>query len=125
MVLLNARSLRNKMPQFRAWVAASDYGAIAVTESWLDTGRDFLGEYHLPGYAMFSKERVGRRGGGVILYVRTHLSAIAVRTESPHEFVGAELRGCNPSLRIVVAYRPPHLSRDADESLYRDLSGVV
>jgi len=124
-VLLNARSLRNKMPQFRAWVAASSYSAIAITETWLDTGRDFLGEYHLPGYAMFSKERVGRRGGGVLLYVRTHLSAIEVRTESPHEFVGADLRGCNPSLRIVVAYRPPHLSRESDESLYRDLARVV
>ena len=126
MVLLNARSLRNKMLEFRAWIAASDYQVVAVTETWLDTGsRDFLGEYHLPGYAMFQKDRVGRRGGGVMLYVRDHLAAIGLRTNSPHEFVGAELRGCDPALRVVVAYRPPHRQRAADESLYSDLAATV
>lgn len=123
MVLLNARSLRNKMPAFRAWVAASCYSAIAVTETWIDTaGRDFLGEFDLPGYAMFSKERVGRRGGGVALYVRRHLAPVGLVTNSPHEFVGVEIRGCNPPLRILVAYRPPHSTVDQDQSLYRDLA---
>jgi len=40
--------------EFRAWIAASDYEVIAVTETWLKPGRDFAGEFHLPGYTMFN-----------------------------------------------------------------------
>ena len=57
------------MLEFRALVAASSFDLIAVTETWLCTGsRDFVGEFHLPGYTMFLKDRVNRVGGGVLLY---------------------------------------------------------
>ena len=106
-------------------VATTSFDIIAITEAWLDTGgRDFLGEYHLPGYTMFHRDRVGRMGGGVVLYVRSHLQAIGVQTDSLHEFVGAVLRGCTPTLHILVVYCPPHYPRDSDESLYHDLSGL-
>ena len=99
---------------------------MAVTETWLDTGRrDFTGEYYLPGYVMFHKDRTGRSGGGVMLYVSTGLSAIGVVVDSPHEIVGADVRGCTPPLRVLVVYRPPHRPRDSDESLYSDLSTLV
>ena len=125
-VLLNARSIRNKLLEFRAMVATTDYDLIAITETWLDTGnRDFDGEYHLPGYTMFHKDRVGRMGGGVLLYVRDHLNAIGVALDSPHEFVGADVKGCSPPLRVVAVYRPPHSTRDSDESLYSDLSRLI
>ena len=126
MVLLNARSIRNKMLDFRALVAASSYDLIAVTETWLDTaGRDFVGEYHLPGYTMFRKDRVGRMGGGVLLYIRGHLTAIGQQIDSPHELVGAEIRGCVPTLQVIVVYRPPHTSRETDEQLYQKLSDLI
>lgn len=106
-------------------VAASNYDIIAITETWLDTERrDFVGEYHLPGYAMFHKDRIGRLGGGVLLYVRNHLNAVTMSINSPHELVGAEVKGCTPPLRVVVAYRPPHGTRASDESLYADLSEI-
>jgi len=113
------------MLDFRAWIAASDYGVIAVTETWLDPVRDFAGEFHLPGYTMFHRDRVGRAGGGVMLYVQTHLAPIELRTDSAHEFVGAELRGCDPPVTVIVVYRPPHRPLDYDESLYRDLSASI
>ena len=125
MILLNARSVRNKILEFKALVATFHYDIVAVTETWLDTERrDFAGEYYLPGYAMFHKDRRGRAGGGVMLYVRSHLSAVGVFVDSPHEIVGADVR-CNPPLRVLVVYRPPQLARDSDESLYNDLSNLV
>ena len=55
MVLLNARSIRNKVLEFRALIAAFEYDAIAIMETWLSEIRDF---------------------DGVMLYVRSHLAAI-------------------------------------------------
>ena len=125
-VLLNARSIRNKMLEFRAMVATSRYDLIAITETWLDTAvRDFAGEYHLPGYSLFHRDRQGRVGGGVLLYARSHLLAVVVQTDSHHELVCAEIRGCVPRLQVLVVYRPPHYPRDSDTALYEDLSNII
>ena len=36
---------------------------IGITETWVDTaGRDFEGEYRLPGYSLFHQDRAGRAG---------------------------------------------------------------
>ena len=36
-------------------------------------GRDFEGEYRLPGCSLFHQDRAGRAGGGVMLYAKRHL----------------------------------------------------
>ena len=95
-MLTNARSIRNKMEDFKASVAIEDdLGIIAITETWLSTAqRDFIGEYHLPGYAMFHRDRVQRAGGRVLLYIGRHLSPVNVPIETEFEIVGAVLKGC-------------------------------
>ena len=107
MVVLNARSLRNKIPEFRALVASSAFDIIAVTETWVSARRDFDGEFHLPGYTMFKRDRVDRAGGGVMVYARHHLTPVLVPNASQFEIVGAELRGLESPLQILVVYRPP------------------
>ena len=126
MVLLNAQSLRNKIVEFKAMVASFEVDIIAITETWLDTGRrDFAGEYHLPGYTMFHSDRRMRAGGGVMLYARNHLIPVLVPNVSPFEVVGARLRGCEPALLVLVVYRPPKYNRDSDMALYEVLSGLL
>ena len=72
--MFNARSIRNKFIDLEALAASEKYHIIGVSESWLDTeNRDFLAEYNLPGYSLFSCERNNRLGGGVILYVKDSL----------------------------------------------------
>ena len=45
MMLLNARSIRNKFQEFRCMVAVECLDVICITETWLNTdGRDFEGE---------------------------------------------------------------------------------
>ena len=107
-------------------VAASALDVIAITETWIDSaGRDHDGEFHLPGYSMFKKDRLGRRGGGVLLYVRCHHTPVLVPCVSAFEIVGAELRGCEMSPLFVVVYRPPQYTRDSDLDLYRVLSELL
>ena len=50
-------------------VADSDPRIIGITESWAN--KDITdAELGLEGYVMFRKDRMGRRGGGVILCVK-------------------------------------------------------
>lgn len=125
MVVLNARSLRNKIPEFRALVASSALDIIAITETWISDSRDFDGEFHLPGYTMFKRDRIGRAGGGVMVYARHHLTPVLVPNVSQFEIIGAELRGLEFPLQILVVYRPPKSLRDSDLALYGVLTDML
>ena len=92
---INARSLRNKFSDLEELVATENYHIIGVTESWLNTEqRDFIAEFKLPGFSIFSCERENRIGGGVILYVRNSLHPFAVKKEiiSKVDVVFVEIR---------------------------------
>ena len=43
-----------------------------ITESWAN--KDIAdAEFRLTGYVMFRRDRIGRRGGGVILYIKEYI----------------------------------------------------
>ena len=99
---------------------------IGITETWVDTaGRDFEGEYRLPGYSLFHQDRAGRAGGGVMLYAKRHLNPVQIPIMTPYEIVGAEVRGSEPKVQVFVCYRPPKHPLDVDLALYETLSALV
>ena len=57
-------------------VADSDSDIIGITESWANKDITELG---LEGYVMFRKDRTGRRGGGVLLYVKDTIPVYEVQ----------------------------------------------
>ena len=74
--------IRNKFTDLEALAVMDQYHIIGVTESWLDTSnRDYIAEFELPGYTIFSFERENRIGGGVILYVHSSLHPTSIKTE--------------------------------------------
>ena len=106
-------------------VAVESLDVICITETWLDTaGRDFEGEYHLPGYKMFHKDRSARVGGGVMIYVRSHIDAVLKSINSPYELLGIEIR-CDVSLHLYLLYRPPNQTQDHDRNLYAALTDLL
>ena len=114
------------MDEFRALIATFQVDIIAITETWLNTGeRDFEGEYSLPGYTMFHKDRHLRVGGGVLLYVRRHLTPVQIPCATPLEIVGVELRGCGTALQVIVVYRPPHQNAESDLALYETITRLI
>ena len=57
MVLLNARSIRNKSLEFQAMISTELVEIIGITETLVDTaGRDIEGKYRLPGYSLWNSE---------------------------------------------------------------------
>ena len=126
MALLNAQSIRNKMDLFRAMVASEKLDIIGVTESWIhEETRDYLGEFEIPGYKLFKKDRVGRGGGGVLLYVKETLNPIDCNIVTEHELIGISINRLDRCLHIFLCYRPPHQSQVIDESLYNTLGSLI
>ncbi len=66
-VCLNASSILNKKNELNIMVDDIKPHIIGTTESW---GNNDItdAELGLEGYVMFRKDRIGRRGGGVLLY---------------------------------------------------------
>ena len=64
-VCLNARSIVNKRNELRVMVEDTDPHITGITESWatIDISDAELG---MTGYIIFRKDKIGRRGGGVI-----------------------------------------------------------
>ena len=53
---------------------------IGITESWANTDITDA-ELGLTGYVMFRRDQIGRRGGGVILYVKKCIHADKIKLE--------------------------------------------
>ena len=79
-VCLNARSIVNKRNELNIMVEYIDPHIIGITESWANTDMTDA-ELGLPGYVMFRTDRIGRRGGGVILYVKESIQAYEIKLE--------------------------------------------
>ena len=81
-VCLNARSLVNKKNELNIMVQNIDLYIIGLTESWAN--KDISdAELGLTGYIMFRRDRRGRRGGGVILYIKESILAYKIKLEKP------------------------------------------
>ena len=118
----NAQSIRNKMTHFRAMLASEELDIIGITETWInEKTRDFIGEYDIPGYKLFKKDRLTKKGGGVLLYVRNHLNPTECKIETEYEVTGANINTLGNNMKILVIYRPPNKSQEHEDELYRQL----
>ena len=75
---LNARSIVNKKNELNIMVEDIEPHIIGITESWANTDITDA-ELGLTGYVIFRSDRIGRRGGGVILYVKESIQAYEIK----------------------------------------------
>ena len=79
-VRLNARSIINKKDELNIMVDDIKPHIIGISESWANNDITDA-ELGLEGYAMFRKDRMGRRGGGVLLYIKDTIPAYEVQLQ--------------------------------------------
>ena len=111
-LVLNARSLRNKVLDLQALLLVDIFDVVAITETWLDSN---FGDHELlmDGFNIFRKDRHIQRGGGVLLAVRNHLPC-SRRFDLEVEVEMLALEIClTHKIRVVVAafYRSPNSDR--------------
>ena len=64
---------------------------------------------------MFRKDRIGRRGGGVILYVKESIQAYEIKLEREadcDEAVWCKIVSGNSKLTIGLVYRSPNIKEE-------------
>ena len=76
---LKARSILNKK-NLNIMVVDIDPHISGINKSWANTNITDA-ELGLTGYVMFRRDRIGRRGGGVILYVKESIQAYEIKLE--------------------------------------------
>ena len=109
MRVFNGRSIVNKKNELNIMVEDIDPHIIGITESWANTDITDA-ELGLAGYVMFRKDRIGRRGGGVILYVKESIQAYEIKLEREADYdeaVWCKIVSGNSKLTIGLVYRSP------------------
>ena len=107
-------SIVNKKNELNIMVEDIAPHIIGITESWanIDITDAELG---LTGYVMFRKDRIGRRGGGVILYVKQSIQAYEIKLEREadcDEAVWCKIVSGNSKLTIGLVYRSPNINEE-------------
>ena len=106
-VCLNARSLANKRNELNIFVEDIDPHVIGITESWATTDISDA-ELGMTGYVMFAKNRIRRRGGGVILYTKESIQSYEIKLEKEaecEEAVWCNTVTGNSTLTVGLVYR--------------------
>ena len=105
-VCLNARSIVNKKNELNIMVEYIDPHIIGNTESWANTDiKD--AKLGMTGYVMFRRDRIGRRGRGVILYVKESIQAYKIKLEREADYdkaVWSKLVSGNSKVTIGLVY---------------------
>ena len=119
---LNARSIVNKKNELNIMVQDTVPHVIGITESWANTDITDA-ELGLTEYVMFTRDRIGRRGGGVILYVKEYIQADEIKLESEADYdeaVWCKIVSGNSKLISGLVYRSPNINKE-DNTKYKML----
>ncbi|KAK4810673.1 hypothetical protein QYF61_007473 [Mycteria americana] len=118
----NARSMGNKQEELEAIVHQENYDTVAITKTWWDDSHNWSAA--MDGYKLFRRDRRGRRGGGVALYVRECLDSLELDDGDDRvECLWVRIRGKANKADIVVGvcYRPPNQDEETDNLFYKQL----
>ncbi|GAB0179437.1 hypothetical protein GRJ2_000409000 [Grus japonensis] len=117
----------NKQEELETCVCLQGYDLIGIMETWWDSSYDW--SVGMEGYRPFRKDRQGRRGGGITLYVNDQLECMELHLgmdEEPTKSLWVRIKGRAGAGDIVagVCYRPPDQGDQADEALYRQIGAA-
>ena len=117
----NANSVIGKMEELGHLVAEWEFGVVGITESWANEGV-LDAELALPGYQMYRRDRIGARGGGLLLYVADEIRSTLHEGLTECGFddaIWVEAVAAQRSMLIGLCYRSPSSTMENDEELGR------
>jgi len=100
--------LGNKQEEFEVTVPLEKHSVVAITETWWDDSHDC--NVDIDGYKLFRKDRKGRKGVGIALYIKEGIECEELFLKNGHEqaeSLGVRVRdqGNKGSLVVGVYYR--------------------
>ena len=125
MLLLNARSVKNKWHEIYDSICFYNAGIVAITETWLLGNTDFL-TYSYMKHNKFVAYRRDRRGGVLCLVSDCYM---AVELGKPSNWLqscdGVIVKLSSIASVLVVVYRPPDCTCDDTEQLVNAFESVL
>ena len=124
-VCLNARSIVNMKNELNM-VEDIDPHITGITKPWANTDITDA-ELGLTGYVMFRRDRIGRRGGGVILYVKESIQAYEIKLEREancDEAVWCKIVSGNSTLTVGLVYRSPNINEEDNTKIQNAIKEV-
>ncbi|GAB0182153.1 hypothetical protein GRJ2_000680600 [Grus japonensis] len=123
----NARTMGNKQEELETCAHLQAYDHIGIMEMWWDGSCDW--SVGMEGYRLFRKDRQGRQGEGVTLYLSDQLECMELNLgmdEEPTESLWVRIKGkAGTGDTIVgVCYRPPDQEDRADDVPYRQIGAA-
>ena len=115
-VLINARSICNKLSEFHHLIYSNTYDLIFVCESWLTPNwpNGIIDPLHL--FNIVRCDRSVRSGGGVCILIRKSLHYAEITTNSKFnslELCGIDIVSKHARCRFICVYRPPGYGKDS------------
>ncbi|KAK4827898.1 LOW QUALITY PROTEIN: hypothetical protein QYF61_022321 [Mycteria americana] len=109
--------------ELEAIVQQENYDIFAITETWWGDSHNWSAA--MDGYKLFRRDRQGRRGGGVALYVRECLDCLELKDGDDRvECLWNRGKANKADIMVGVCYRPPNQDEEADEIFYKQLGEV-
>ena len=109
--MFNSRSICNKLFDIYNILSSNNYDFIFITESWAnDNINTSILTVNYP-YNILRKDRVGKKGGGVLVYYRKTLSVSDVDIPKSYEVAETivfDVHLKNYSIRFLTVYRSPN-----------------
>ena len=125
---LNARSLKSKFDNIVAHVITNEFDIVCITETWLNfENSEFIAEFSIRGYKLFHSDRLTRRGGGVIIYVKETVNPTQIKIDNINniEICGFKFTdGLSRMIHLVTIYRAPNTDQNADNILWETLLNI-
>lgn len=108
--LTNIRSLIGKLDEFKVTIMSMKPDIACVTETWLDDSIDHL-SIRIAGYNVIRQDRLSRKGGGVMVYIRENLD---FKRQDISELFSAEIDVIaiqlpKASVLLIGLYIPPSI----------------
>ncbi|RMC01166.1 hypothetical protein DUI87_22257 [Hirundo rustica rustica] len=97
----------------------------AITETWWDESRGW--STARDGYKLFRRDRKGRRGGGVALYIKKAFDTKSIETNedgAEYLWVGIKGKANKADILLGVCYPPPNQEEEVDNLFYKQLENV-
>jgi len=79
----NTHSMGNKQEDLEATMLLESYDLIALIETWWDESHDW--SVAIYGYRLFRRDRQGKSGGGIALYIKKSMQWEELSLKNSHE----------------------------------------
>ena len=120
---LNARSVVSKSDQLIHLLSSSNLDFLCVSETWLQQSTP-VSVFSIPGYQCFRQDRLGGRGGGVMIYVKDAIKCERIKLDTADDVECVAITvvlSQQMSFILIAFYRPP----SANDSFYSTLANML